>query len=437
MTKKKKQSVMVTEVWLQYMDCIVEQFIKQNPQFESNKRIKENAAVCLYIIYDMLFKSKQQRDLRTEYFTINYHSLKLWSQMSYNFPLFFRFLLDKNVLKRWESEKLNPKTGRPYAYYYHSIGAQGVCAQYKLNDTIINKLLNKPEVSVQLTVSEKNDYFYHTVSKAKKKLDWWKNNDVYGDYREPNEYELKVMQRLKRIQVAEDLVEGTIEPVFIHGRIYQNGWTNLSKEYRGTVKLNGQQLVEVFDVRNCYVQFTAAKLEESGLVDSVELKDFCDRAYSGKFYQFLAEGTEYDREEMKQPWMHFLFCSAGTKKRGLAAQKKEYEQGYIAKWNVVKEKMKTSYPSIYKFLLSYPQIEIEDRKVSKLSVDLQWIENKYVLNGLMKCLEDKKKINEPISLHDGIYLTKDQATEQVQQFFEGCWKIILNKHVRKTEVKND
>ena len=135
---------------------------------------------------------------------------------------------------------------------------------------------------------------------------------------------------------------------------------------------------------------------------------------------------------MKQPWMHFLFCSAGTKKRGLAAQKKEYEQGYIAKWNVVKEKMKTSYPSIYKFLLNYPQIEIEDRKVSKLSVDLQWIQNKYVLNGLMKCLEDKKKINEPISLHDGIYLTKDQVTEQVQQFFEGCWKIILNKHVRKT-----
>ena len=182
MTKKKKQSVMVTEVWLQYMDCIVEKFIEQNPQFESNKRIKENAAVCLYIIYDMLFKSKQQRDLRTEYFTINYHSLKQWSGMGNNFPVFFRFLLDKNVLKRWESEKLNPKTGRPYAYYYHSIGAQGVCAQYKLNDTIINKLLNKPEVSIQLTVSEKNDYFYHTVSKAKKKLDWWKNNDVYGDY---------------------------------------------------------------------------------------------------------------------------------------------------------------------------------------------------------------------------------------------------------------
>ena len=426
---------MVTEVWLQYMDSIIEGFVKQNPQLK-NKRIKENMSVCLYIIYDMLFKSKQQRDLRTEYFTINYHSLKLWSQMSYNFPKFFRFLLDKKILLRWESEKINPKTNRPYAYYYHSVGAKGVCAQYKLNNTIIKQMENKPEVSIQLTVSEKNDYFYHTVSKAKKKLNWWKNNDVYNDYREPNEYELKVMQRLKKIQVADEYVEGQIEPVFIHGRIYQNGWTNLSKELRETVKLNGKNLVEVFDVRNCYVQFTAAKLEECGQVDQGELKDFCEKAYSGKFYEYLAEGTEYNREEMKQPWMHFLFSSAGTKKRGLASQKKEYEQAYIAKWNVVKNKIK-SFPSIYKFLLSYPQIEVEGRKVSKLSVDLQWIENKYVLNGLMRKLEEKGKIVEPISLHDGIYLTENQATEQMKDFMQSCWNKILNKHIRKVEAKDE
>ena len=433
MTRKVKQSVMVAEKWLDYTSCIIEQFIKQNPQLEKNKRIRENIVVCLYIVYDMLFKTKQQRDLRTEYFTINYHSLKVWSQMGNNFPQFFRFLLDKNVLKRWESQNINPKTGRPFAYYYHSIGAKGICAQYKFNEVIIKAIQNQPEVNIQITVSEKNDYFFHTVSKAKKKLDWWKRNDVYGDFREPNEYELKVMDRLKQLQIAEDLVEGQIEPVFIHGRIYQNGWTNLSKEFRTTVKLNGQQLAEVFDVRNCYVQFTAAKLEECGQVDQVELKDFCEKAYSGKFYQFLAEGTEYDREQMKQPWMHFLFSSSGTKKRGLASQNKEYELQYIARWNVVKDKVKKSYPSIYKFLLSYPQIEVEGRKVS---VDLQWIENKYVLNGLMKMLEQKEKVKEPISLHDGIYLTEDQVTKQSKQFFEVCWKMILNKHIRKNDVEH-
>lgn len=434
---------MVSQRWIEYMNCIVDQFVKQNPLLESKKRIKDNMTVCLYIIYDMLYKSKQQNDLRTEYFTINYHSLQNWSQLGNIFPQFFRFLLDKNVLKRWESETINPRTNRPYAYYYHSIGAKGVCAQYKFNNTIINSIENQHEVNIQLTVSEKNDYLFHTVSKTKKKLNWWKKNDVYGDYREPNEYELKVMNRMKHIQVADELVEGQIEPIFIHGRIYQNGWTNLCKEFRGTVKYNGQPMVEAFDVRNCYVQFTAAKLEECGEVDKTELDLFCEKAYSGKFYQFLAEGTEYDRNEMKKPWMHYLFSSNGTKKRGIAQQrsfvdgeaKNKFEQEYIARWNVVKNKMVKNFPTIHKFLCNYPQIEVEGRKVSKLSVDLQWIENKYILNGLMRMLELKGKILEPISLHDGIYLTEDQVTEQMKRFLQDCWKTILNKHIRKATVK--
>lgn len=445
MTKKTRQSVMVAENWIEYMNCIIDQFIKQNPQLEENKRIKDNMAVCLYIIYDMLFKSKQQRELRTEYFTINYHSLQNWSQLGNNFPILFRFLLEKNVLKRWESETINPKTNRPYAYFYHSVGAKGVCAQYKLNNRIIEAIENKPEVNIQLTVSEKNDYFFHTVSKAKKKLNWWKKNDLYGDYREPNEYELKIMDRMKHIQVADELVEGQIQPIFIHGRIYQNGWTNLCKEFRGTVKYNGRLMAEAFDVRNCYVQFTAAKLEESGQVDKAELELFCEKAYSGKFYQFLAEGTEYDRNDMKKPWMHYLFSSNGTKKRGIAQQrdyvdgkaKNKFDQDYIARWNVVKNKMLKHFPTIHKFLYSYPQIEVEGRKVSKLSVDLQWIENKYVLNGLMRILEQKGKIVDPIGLHDGIYLTEDQVTEDMKEFLQDCWKTILNKHIRKVSPKPD
>lgn len=417
--------------------------MNENKELEQNKRIRSNTSVSLYILYDLLYKRHVNDDLNLNYFSINYHSLQNWSQMSYNFPKFFRFLLDKNILKRWESQNINPKTGRPFAYYYHSKGVSGISAKYKLNEKIIKSIENQHEVAISLEVSEKNDYFFHTVSKAKKKLNWWKNNDVYNDYREPNEYELKVMDRLKHIQVADELVEGQIEPIFIHGRIYQNGWTNLNKEFRGTVKYKGQLMVEAFDVHNCYVQFTAAKLEESSDIDQAELDLFCEKAYSGKFYQFLAEGTEYDRNDMKKPWMHYLFSSNGTKKRGIASQrefvdgevKNMFEQEYIAKWNVVKNKMINCFPTIHKFLYSYPQIEVEGRKVSKLSVDLQWIENKYVLNGLVKMLEQKGKIKEPITLHDGVYLTSEQVTEEMKQFLETCWNTILNKHIRKDESK--
>lgn len=443
MTKKKQVIVNVSQNWIQISSKTIEQFIAENKQLDNNKRIRTNISICLYILYDLLYKRHVNENLHLNYYSINYHSLKLWSQMSYNFPKFFRFLLDKNILKRWQSQTINKKTGKPFAYYYHSKGVAGVSAKYKFNNAIIKALENQPEVAVTLDVSQKNDYFFHTVSKAKKKLNWWKNNDVYNDYREPNEYELKIMQRMKHIQIADELVEGEIDPVFIHGRIYQNGWTNLSKDFRKTVKYKDQLMDEIFDVRNCYVQFTAAMLEECGQVDQAELKLFCDKAYSGKFYQFLAEGTEYTRNDMKTPWMHYLFSNNQTKKRGIANQRdfvdgkaiNKFDQDYIARWNVVKNKMIEHFSSIHKFLYSYPQIEVEGRKVSKLSVDLQWIENKYVLNGLMRMLEQKGKINEPISLHDAIYLTVDQVTEQMKSFMQDCWKNILNKHIRKVTVK--
>lgn len=55
----------------------------------------------------------------------------------------------------------------------------------------------------------------------------------------------------------------------------------------------------------------------------------------------------------------------------------------------------------------------------------------------MRKLEEKGKIVEPISLHDGIYLTEDQATEQMKDFMQSCWNKILNKHIRKVEIKDE
>lgn len=443
MVKKKQEFVNVGTNWLKISSKLIDEFVQVNQI--KKKHIKQNLDVCMYIVYDLLYKRHSSEEIRLNSYSINYHSLQNWSQMSYDFPKFFRFLLDKHVIERWQSQTINPKTGKPFAYCYHSKGVVGTCAQYKFNSDILNAIENNAEVSIILKVSQKNDFFYHTISKAKKKLIWWKNNDVYGDYREPNEYEWKIMQRFKQLEVEDELVEGSIEPVFIHGRIYQNGWTNLCKEFRKTVKYKGQLMDELFDVRNCYVQFTAAKLEECGQVNETELKEFCDLAYSGQFYQFLAEDTKFDRNDMKQPWMHYLFSNNGTKKKGIEQQKlfvdgvakKKYDDEYIEKWNIVKNKMLEHFPSIHKYLYSYQQVEVEGRKKSRLSVDLQWIENKYVLNCLMKRLEEKGKIIEPISLHDGIYLTEEQVTKELRDFVQECWKAILNKYIRKVEVKDE
>lgn len=444
MTKKIKQSVTVSQRWLAITSRLVDSFVEQNKQLQNNKRIKNNLDVCLYIIYDLLYKKHFDRNIDLEYFSLNYHNLQNWSQLGNNFPKFFRFLLDRHIIERWQSETINPRTNRPYAYCFHSKGVVGTCAKYKLNTKLIRCMQNTPETTIYLDVSQKNDYFYHVVPKYKKKLNWWKKNDVYGDYREPNQYQLQVMQRLKHIQVSGEYVEGQIEPVFIHGRIYQNGWTNLSKEYRGTVKYKGVELEEVFDVPNCYVQFLATNLQNDEAVSWQDKKLFCYYAYTGQFYNHLTEGTEYTKEDIKPIWMHFLFCSSGTKKRGLSGQrmfedgqvKQMFDLEYIAKFNLIKNKMKKQFPAIYNYLISYPQIEFDERKVSKLSVDLQWRENQKVLNLLMKGLEEKGVLVEPIPLHDGIYVTKEQVTEQLKEKIKTVWNRIINKQYRtnKKEV---
>ena len=444
MTKKIKQSVTVSQRWLAITSRLVDSFVEQNKQLQNNKRIKNNLDVCLYIVYDLLYKKHFDRNIDLEYFSLNYHNLQNWSQLGNNFPKFFRFLLDRHIIERWQSETINPRTNRPYAYCFHSKGVVGTCAKYKLNTKLIRCMQNTPETTIYLDVSQKNDYFYHVVPKYKKKLNWWKKNDVYGDYREPNDYELKVMERLKHIQVSGQYVEGQIEPVFIHGRIYQNGWTNLSKEYRGTVKFKGVELAEVFDVPNCYVQFLATNLQNDEAVSWQDKKLFCYYAYTGQFYNHLTEGTEYTKEDIKPIWMHFLFCSSGTKKRGLSCQrifedgqvKQMFDLEYIAKFNLIKNKMKKQFPAIYNYLINYPQIEVDERKVSKLSVDLQWRENQKVLNLLMKGLEEKGVLVEPIPLHDGIYVTKEQVTEQLKEKIKTVWNRIINKQYRtnKKEV---
>ena len=445
MTKKKQVTVSVSQNWLKISSALIEQFISLNEELQKNKRIKQNLAVGFYILYDLLYKRHLNSNLHLEYFPLNYDSYRVWTGLGNNFYKFFRFLLDQHIVKRWESETINKKTGKPFAYCYHSKGVAGTSAKYKLNSKIIKAIENQPEIIITLSVSEKNDYFFHTIPKYKKKLAWWKRNDVYGDYREPNEYELKVMERLKHIQVPGEYVEGQIEPIFIHGRIYQNGWTNLSKEYRSTVKYKGVEVEEVFDVPNCYVQFLATNLEREDSISWEQKKMFCYYAYRGQFYNHLIKDTKYTKEDIKPVWMHFLFCSSSIKRRGISSLRKiedeqsvlVYDQDYIVKWNLITSKMKEEFPAVFDYLLNYPQIKVEGRNISKLSVDLQWRENQKVLNLLMKGLEQRGIIKEPIPLHDGIYITKDQPVEQLKQTVKKVWNRIINTQFRtnKTPVQ--
>ena len=59
------------------------------------------------------------------------------------------------------------------------------------------------------------------------------------------------------------------------------------------------------------------------------------------------------------------------------------------------------------------------------------------MNLLMKGFEDRGIIKEPIPLHDGIYITKDQPVEQLKQTIKKVWNKIINTQFRtnKKEIE--
>lgn len=118
-------------------------------------------------------------------------------------------------------------------------------------------------------------------------------------------------------------------------------------------------------------------------------------------YEAIAASTgEYDREDVKQPFCHWLFANRSVKKRAL-------DPVYI----LVRDYFRTEFPEIYNYFLSYPEIEIvnefgtKERK-SKLSVDCQWVENKLVMNTLAPWVEQTFDV-EVLTLHDAIWVRGD------------------------------
>ena len=431
MTKKKEVVLIMSKNWEKISSTVISNYISTH---KVTKSFKTNAIVTMYILYDILFKMNRKKPIDKRFNQLNYNAVMNWSMMGKEFCSFFKYLLEQKIIKRMQSKKINPRTNRPYAIWSHQ---RGFNSQYTINLSILKEIDNDVSTTITLNISQKNQFFFKTNKDTEDKNENWKKNDDYNDYREPNEYQQLIMNRMKKLT-------GRINPTFVHGRIHSNDWTNLSKQDRAMVRFDGKEIVEVFDIHNCFIQLLANKLNESGAIDKDELRAFSDLAYSGKFYQSIVEGTKYTRDDIKEKVMHFIFSNNWTKRHTIENQKKfvdgvakkRFDKDYVIQWLMVKNTFKVNYPSIFNYISNYEEIKIDGRKKSKLSVDLQWMENKYMLNGLMKSLEQKGLIKEPISLHDAIYLTKDQVTTELKQLIEDQWlKLVGHSKPVKNTVK--
>lgn len=203
--------------------------------------------------------------------------------------------------------------------------------------------------------------------------------------------DLKKLYWISRIMKHKD----TEEVKFSHGRLYRNPyWHCLPKEYRPYCVYNKKDsLLEGFDVKNCFATLLLKLIE--GNVLEVEYLKYRRIVRTGIYEDIAGFTTKYNRNDMKQPFCHWLFSNSHTKKLALNER-----------FTIVRNYFKNEFPEIYNYLMTIPEITIEENgkkiKKSRLSVDCQWIENELVLNTLAKWTEQKYNV-EVVTLHDAIW----------------------------------
>ena len=146
MTKKKQVTITIKKNWNAICQKIIDDYSSQHTV---TKGFRTNATITLYIIYNICFSKNIKKASRRDYFGLNYRSLQKWSMMGNNFCQFFKYLLNKHLLQRWQSNKINPKTERPYAVWSHK---DGVNSQYRINPEIIKVLVNDKDISIDLSI---------------------------------------------------------------------------------------------------------------------------------------------------------------------------------------------------------------------------------------------------------------------------------------------
>lgn len=303
--------------------------------------------------------------------------------------------------------------------------------KFKLNIDYLNKL-NK--------LKDKTDTIYikRWIKHTKLIDDQEFKLGIYQDRTEMNEYEKTLSERLKKITVdlkklnsyqGNDFKKlywlGRImnsknneEVKFSHGRLYRNPyWHCLPKEFRHCCLYENKfNILEGFDVKNCFATLLLKVID--GNVSDQEYKKYKRIVRTGIYEDIAEMTTKYDRNDIKQPFCHWLFSNNKTKKLPINE-----------KFTIVRNYFKNEFPEIYDLVSNYEEIEVEENgkniKKSKLSVDCQWIENELVLNTLCKWTEEKFNV-EVWTLHDAICCKEDDFTKIDWCKVKEMWYNIMN-----------
>lgn len=265
---------------------------------------------------------------------------------------------------------------------------------------------------------EKNSFGYHQgESETEKILHQRMLTNFNFDKEKIREHINNSSKQYEQINKLSRFVKSTKHRTYssIHGRVYLNGYSNGSKEFRDTFKYDDNALVQLMDVKSCFVLLTVILAKMSNKVDNVQIEQLYHTVTQDDIYQRLADlnnsiaffEPQKHRDIMKKNTLRWFFMSNEGKKKC----------GWSKELTSVKNYFKNCFPSYYKWLTTYKEITVDGKKKNCLAIDCQWLQNYLIINTLMK-----KFINyKVITLHDSLWISKDQYSKElkneVQQYF--------------------
>lgn len=304
--------------------------------------------------------------------------------------------------------------------------------EFNIKINLIDRLKNNLKLNLDIIYIKRDTKHNQDIENQEFKL------KIYNDRNEMNDYEIRIAERLKNITVdlkKMNMYEGndfkklywigrlinfkdTGEIKFSHGRLYRNPfWHCLPKEFRHCCLYEKKyNILEGFDVKNCFATLLLKVIE--GKVSEKEYEKYKRIVRTGIYEDIAEMTTKWDRNDMKQPFCHWLFANNNTKKLPV-------NERFI----IVRNYFKNEFPEIYNLVTNYPEIEIDENgkkiKKSRLSVDCQWIENELVLNTLCKWTEEKFNV-ECWTLHDAICCKEDDFAKINWSEVKEMWYKIMN-----------
>lgn len=237
----------------------------------------------------------------------------------------------------------------------------------------------------------------------------------------------------------------------VHGRFY-SPFHRLRKDLRSVLLLDGEPIMELFDVRACFVTLTAVlylqhlnhqkftpNQDDKKLFDIVRSEDVYSNILSmikneetgGSPYLVAHPESEphhqpISRKTVKQAMMKFLFASPRYERPSMVHNSPVLQ--HINAW------LLRNFPRFHAFITGYATgRNSRGKTISKLSADCQELEAVLMFDNLFPALHFRFPDVDFLSLHDGIFCKRSALLKRpelthayVQSLFHGAIQSVLN-----------